>query len=415
MNLAIHKKSLLLKKKSQEIVLPKGYKRVSYLETVGGAYIDPNLTANDAYPSFKFRFNVSADQLSSEKLYLLGRLYINLSVYNLSGGKLIYGVYGAFNAHHGFTTDTWHEVEFGNGRLVLDGVEKTITEYYKGTGTLYLFRHADVEQDKEFKLSDVQISTGKDNPTIARNLICCVREADGVAGMYDLCGSICPLTDSPFYINAGEGELLADGISTAGRLPSEYQEVEYIEGTGTQYININHTKSKVRGFDVKYMPTTTEPYYVFGSNDNNTDYISRCELFRYTQTTIMINWDSVYSYIGPQYFALNDWNNVSYIDEVVRVNDVVVSSSMENLKRPNTNNIILFGRNVAETITASPLRMARFKLYESSGIVRDMIPCYRKSDGVGGMYDLCGSICPLTGTPFYMNAGTGDFERGDDV
>ena len=50
----------------------------------------------------------------------------------------------------------------------------------------------------------------------------------------------------------------------------------------------------------------------------------------------------------------------------------------------------------------------RFTLYndETQHPVRDLVPCYREIDGLFGFYDLCGSICPLTGTPLYINANT---------
>jgi hypothetical protein len=48
-------------------------------------------------------------------------------------------------------------------------------------------------------------------------------------------------------------------------------------------------------------------------------------------------------------------------------------------------------------------------------IKRFYIPCYRKVDSKPGMYDLAGSICPLTNSPFYINAGTGEFLVGPDV
>lgn len=40
---------------------------------------------------------------------------------------------------------------------------------------------------------------------LTRNLVPCVRIADSKPGLYDLCGSVCPLTNSPFYVNAGSG------------------------------------------------------------------------------------------------------------------------------------------------------------------------------------------------------------------
>lgn len=60
------------------------------------------------------------------------------------------------------------------------------------------------------------------------------------------------------------------------------------------------------------------------------------------------------------------------------------------------------------------------KIYEAEAylnniLIRYFVPCYRKYDSVIGMYDLCGSIHPGTGTPFYTNGGQGSFSKGDDV
>ena len=41
-------------------------------------------------------------------------------------------------------------------------------------------------------------------------------------------------------------------------------------------------------------------------------------------------------------------------------------------------------------------------------VVRNFIPCYRKSDGVRGLYDKVNNV-------FYTNSGTGTFAIGADV
>ena len=53
-----------------------------------------------------------------------------------------------------------------------------------------------------------------------------------------------------------------------------------------------------------------------------------------------------------------------------------------------------------------------FAVRDTNGsLVRSLVPCIRLPDYKPGMYDACGSICPLTGTPFYINSGTGaDFK-----
>ena len=54
------------------------------------------------------------------------------------------------------------------------------------------------------------------------------------------------------------------------------------------------------------------------------------------------------------------------------------------------------------------------RINDSTGLVRNFIPCVRISDSKPGLYDLAGSICPLTSTPFYINSGSGaDFTWGE--
>jgi hypothetical protein len=48
------------------------------------------------------------------------------------------------------------------------------------------------------------------------------------------------------------------------------------------------------------------------------------------------------------------------------------------------------------------------KIYEGTELIRDFVPCYRKSDNVIGLYDLANN-------EFYTNNGTGEFIKGADV
>ena len=44
-----------------------------------------------------------------------------------------------------------------------------------------------------------------------------------------------------------------------------------------------------------------------------------------------------------------------------------------------------------------------FKIWKGDTMIRDFVPCYRKSDNVAGMYDLLNNT-------FYTNNGTGSFK-----
>ena len=48
------------------------------------------------------------------------------------------------------------------------------------------------------------------------------------------------------------------------------------------------------------------------------------------------------------------------------------------------------------------------KVYDDNILIRDLVPCYRKSDNVIGMFDLVNSV-------FYANAGSGTFLKGNNA
>ncbi len=54
------------------------------------------------------------------------------------------------------------------------------------------------------------------------------------------------------------------------------------------------------------------------------------------------------------------------------------------------------------------MKLYYFKMYDKRALIRNFVPCYRKSDNVVGLYDLVNGV-------FYVNKGSGAFTKGDDV
>ena len=54
------------------------------------------------------------------------------------------------------------------------------------------------------------------------------------------------------------------------------------------------------------------------------------------------------------------------------------------------------------------VQLYSLKLFDGERKIRDFVPCYQKSDGVIGMYDLVHDV-------FYTNKGTGNFLKGQDI
>lgn len=201
------------------------------------------------------------------------------------------------------------------------------------------------------------------------------------------------------------------GNSIQGKLPDTYQQVEYIESTGTQYIDTGITPDTTLEFDTTFNTSnnfsqeTIRYGCIFGSRISSAKadvQLTTYSEFGYKGT---IRWGNNY---GDNAWLSNNVkinaklkNNMYYVD-----NTEIRSTTIE---ASNDYNIYIFALNQSGTaIQHGKLKLHTFKLWKNDVLVRDFIPCYRKSDNVIGLYDL------VTNT-FFTNAGTGIFLKGSDT
>lgn len=184
------------------------------------------------------------------------------------------------------------------------------------------------------------------------------------------------------------------------RLPSEYQEVEYLESTGTQYIDTGLVMAS--GYSVEAEIGINDTKIAFGasstySSSNNLGIeINSSHLWtrgrKYTFTALTTR--------GKYKLNITFGSNVRYL---ISTADVSLTASYYNL------NYFLFAcneKNVASWNGGGIIWA--YKIKNGSELIRDYVPCYRKSDNVAGLYDLANST-------FYANAGTGTFLIGNEV
>lgn len=93
------------------------------------------------------------------------------------------------------------------------------------------------------------------------------------------------------------------------------------------------------------------------------------------------------------------------------VGDDVKKSTTTNYDVANTRTLYIFARNDNGTVKYySSARLYSMKIYSDADktgtLLRDFYPCYRRSDGVAGLYDMANQV-------FYPNSGTGVFTIGD--
>ena len=198
----------------------------------------------------------------------------------------------------------------------------------------------------------------------------------------------------------GLGVSSSDGIRTT-LLPAEYQQVEYIESTGTQYINTNILMTDATQNKMQFALQVTDTTKGFNQNIGSNGYLGMYQ----------INTNNLYFRIfGVDIQALDTQKHIVeitrglieryFIFDGVRIDREIAAKS-------NTIKQFLFSNDSSITLRGSH-KLFYCKLYQDDILVRDFIPCYRKSDNEIGMYDVVNDV-------FYTNNGTGTFLKGADV
>lgn len=205
----------------------------------------------------------------------------------------------------------------------------------------------------------------------------------------------------------------------APRLPKEYQEIEYIESTGTQYIDTGVSPYKTKS-EIKFQYTGLEDIsnsnYIMASwTDNNNRYYP----IAYTGTISSnsktmncfrtANKSNVYTDLGEydsniHTIIYNDENNKVYWDGEEKATVTDLDTSL-------TNSIYIFamhGSTGAEETSSARIMSVKITDKVTNTQIRNYVPCYCKSDNEVGLYD-------LVNNQFYTNAGTGVFLLGAEV
>lgn len=198
-----------------------------------------------------------------------------------------------------------------------------------------------------------------------------------------------------------------------GRLPSGYQEVEYIESTGEQYIDTGFILNKRNGFLIDFVPendvvTSNAPNYINAGGAGGTSN-TRVGINCYKRTDNgelqFFNW-----YTDPKIIK-NQRARLGVINRIIYYPDGTTREMNITETNPTNSSMILFGaynQDLTQIYRFSKMKLYNLKLYDATTVVRDYIPCYRKSDGEIGLYEI------IEGR-FLTNQGSGTFIKGVNI
>ena len=182
-------------------------------------------------------------------------------------------------------------------------------------------------------------------------------------------------------------------------LPSGYKQLEYIQSSGTQWIDTGVKPNQNTKVEMKVSTTegtSSNVPYLFGAQDNNNYFVATWVLgFGYSLVTSGIDlYDGVAHDVKVE-------NGVLYKDGTAIAHG---QASTFNISV----SIGLFAVHSTKISDAFGVcKVYSCKIYDNGVLVRDFTPC-KNADGVVGVWDDVNSS-------FYSNAGTGTFIAGPVV
>lgn len=353
--------------------LPSGYKRLEYIESSGTQYIDTGLVINKT-DSYEYIL----DALLTNDLYGGANGYLQFKS-SLSGGKRV-TIRVSYDGSTHVTT------------VYVDGVVFSTTDWtssYSGEnvkiGILRMGNAGNAWYASDPQIGKVYSCKIKKNESLVRDFTPC-QTSSGEVGLWDD-------VNAKFYGNAGTGSFIAGPVA-------EYVKLEYIESTGTQYIDTGFKHNQNTRVKMSAQVTTKPSTHAWlfegrvnGSSNKgllllngttwNTDYVNGSE-GRHAFTSI----------------GVLDHLEIDYDKNGVSINGQSHAYTAATFQ--STVSLVFFACNTAGSIANYiSARIWKAQIYDNGTLVRDYIPVQRV-DGTVGLLDQVNYV-------FYPDAAGGNF------
>ena len=201
--------------------------------------------------------------------------------------------------------------------------------------------------------------------------------------------------------------------SISGGGSSPYTELEYIEGTGNQYIDTGVSLKDVTNYEIefKFKPTNiTDSYNEYLTVEETLElFISNGGSLSYKFGGKRVN-----NFLTVNTNTIYDLKITYNSNNVTITNDGTQIGTISNVGPLDTSTSLLFLRFYAgfQTITAKA-KVYKFKISINGEVVQDYVPSKISAFNIPyygniGMYDKANNN-------FYINSGTGSFIAGPEV
>lgn len=194
-----------------------------------------------------------------------------------------------------------------------------------------------------------------------------------------------------------------------GQTGEKYVFVEYLESTGTQWIDTGFKPDGNTTFDIDYQFTTiTAHSCLIGVRGNGSDaYRNQFMILALKNKNLTLSYGDIVQRILTT--ADTNRHSISMSEGRTYIDDTFCGGfARDSFTCYYDLELFAGNNNGVSGEWCSKMKLYSCQIYDNGTLVRDFKPCYRKRDKVGGIYDT------VSGT-FYENQGTGNFLIGGEI
>jgi hypothetical protein len=232
-------------------------------------------------------------------------------------------------------------------------------------------------------------------------------------------------TGDPFVLGPDDFSIFSHSVKHVEVVSSRpYDaEVEYIESTGTQYIDTgfdfasSHDFTISLYFDLLKRRDPSENNYLFSCIDSSA-WLS-CEIDRSSPYRAYANVGTkTLIYCGPSPYPFNSWDIFTFSVNVNSQQYTIAGGNWSTSGTytgtlPSGRINLLTGRNLASTGSRPFVRIGYVKIWDNGTLVRDFVPVRVGTEYC--LYDKANPTSGDNGDGLYHNKGTGAFLGGSDT
>ncbi len=231
---------------------------------------------------------------------------------------------------------------------------------------------------------------------------------DGIRVTFNANGGSVSIPGKNYHLNSNYNTLpkpTRSGYTFLGwsTLPNGYQELEYIETTGTQYIDTGVYANEKTGFEIDFTTSDNFNTYsfgaIFGSVDN---YAGSTATNRMEYGTWTGRDSSGYLFFGKSVkdanavaakLSKNNRLKASFINGVYK-SPTGTTANIDTEPFTSQNSLLLFARRWTNNQIQyySHIKLYSFKIFNGDKLIKYFIPCLKKDDKVVGLYDVIGKL-----------------------